>query len=151
MPCSSVSLRNEPRIVARSEASTIEPAQVSAAIADGTSRRLCQAEQQAGEGGLARAALADHGDDRGGPGLDRQRQPGESESALAPEPAGKALADVDRLDQRGLLPHSKSMEARHDLFAQQVQGAHHAIVRDEPAAIQLRQDAVDAELVLQRA
>src|SRR5467141_672314 len=46
---------------------------------------------------------------------------------------------------------SQSVESRHDLFAQQVQGGHHAIVRDEPAAIQLGQNAVDAELVLQRA
>src|ERR1700736_2861367 len=29
------------------------------------------------------------------------------------------------------------MEARHDLFAEEMQGGHHAIVRDESAAIQL--------------
>ena len=42
------------------------------------------------------------------------------------------------------------MELRHDLLAEQVQGGHHALVVDQPAAVDFRQDAVDAELVLQR-
>src|SRR5207253_1022692 len=86
----------------------VEPAQLGAAIADRAARWLGQAEQKARESGLARAALADHGNDRSLLGIDRQGQPGERKSALAAEPAGKALADVDRLDQRGHRPHGKS-------------------------------------------
>src|SRR5258708_6937220 len=110
MPCSSVSLRNEPRIVARNEASTIETGSAAAGGGgvgagggggEGAAGRRGEAGQRGGGGGLAGAALADHGDDRGRLGIDRQRQPGESEGALAAEPAREALADVDRLDQRG--------------------------------------------------
>src|SRR5208282_5670212 len=42
------------------------------------------------------------------------------------------------------------MKTRHHLLAEQVQGGHHAIVGDEPAAVYFRQDAVDAELLLKR-
>src|SRR5882724_7985842 len=37
-----------------------------------------------------------------------------------------------------------------DFFAQQTQRRHYLVVRDQTAAIELRQDAVDAELLLQR-
>jgi hypothetical protein len=36
------------------------------------------------------------------------------------------------------------MKPRHDFFAEQAQGGHHPLVRDQPAAIQLGKDAVDA-------
>jgi hypothetical protein len=62
--------------------------------------RLDEAEQQAGQGRLARAALANDGDDRRPPGIDRQRQVGKGQRAFPAEPAGEALADIDGLDQR---------------------------------------------------
>src|SRR5262249_59607030 len=66
-------LEHRLHVVAKSApAVAVEPAQVSAAIAYRTTGWLGEAEQQAGEGGLARAALADHRDDRGLPGIDRQ-------------------------------------------------------------------------------
>src|SRR5215469_10665836 len=43
-----------------------------------------------------------------------------------------------------------SVKARHDLFAQEPQCGHYLRVGNETAAIDLRQYAVDAELVLQR-
>ena len=43
------------------------------------------------------------------------------------------------------------MKPRHDFLAEQLQRGHHLAVRDQAAAIELRQDAVDAELVLQGA
>src|SRR3984893_8623069 len=46
------------------------------------------------------------------------------------------------------LSSQKSMKARHDLLAEQLQRCHYLPVRDQAAAIDLRQDAVDAELVL---
>ena len=42
------------------------------------------------------------------------------------------------------------MKPRHDLFAEESQCSHYLRVRNEAAAIDLRQYAVDAELVLQR-
>src|SRR5947208_4009673 len=68
-----------------------------------------------------------------------------------PSPPAKRLLTSTASISGAISRTAQSVEARHDLFAQQVQGGHHAIVRDEPAAIQLGQDAVDAELVLQRA
>ena len=42
------------------------------------------------------------------------------------------------------------MKPRLHFLAEQLQCGHHLLVRDQTAAIYLRQDAVDAELVLQR-
>src|ERR1700736_6681406 len=68
-----------------------------------------------------------------------------------PSPPAKRLLTSTASISGAISGTANSMEARHDLFAQQVQGGHHAIVRDEPTAIQLGQDAVDPEFVLQRA
>ena len=43
------------------------------------------------------------------------------------------------------------MKPRHDLFTEEVQGGHDAIVGNEPAAIYFRQDPVNAKLLLKRA
>ena len=43
------------------------------------------------------------------------------------------------------------MKPRHDVLAEQLQRGHHLLVWNQAAAIELRQDAVDAELVLQGA
>src|SRR5206468_11673391 len=40
-----------------------------------------------------------------------------------------------------------SLEARHDLFAEKLQGPHHMRMRDQAAGVELRQDAVETELL----
>ena len=77
-----------------------EPTQILAAVAHHALGRLDKAEQQARQRCLAGAALADHRDDRGTLGIDRQGQTGERERTLAAEPAAEALADLHGFDQR---------------------------------------------------
>ena len=49
------------------------------------------------------------------------------------------------------MPLARSPKARHDLLAEEAQRVQHAIVRDQTAAIQLGEDAVEADLVAQLA
>src|SRR5260370_40424175 len=75
-----------------------------------------------------------------------QRQSREASFTPAARRSGVVRASVMNLRSGS---GARLLDPRHDLLAEEPQRVHHALMRDQAAGIELRQDAVDAELIAQ--